>query len=179
MKSDLEYPLNFLEEAVNYFEGETLSSKFPKGITDEQINGVLYVINRLQCRYRDLIFRRYRDKMEMVEIAGAMKVTVARLHQLLHLAFNDVYTKSNYYYIMDGVSEIQLNGVGTIPLRDIGITQRTANALGRADMFTVGDLLKYLDKKGFESFMALRGIGQNSYIEIKDALRSVDIMLQY
>lgn len=177
MNSKLEYPINVLEEALNYFEGEPLATVFPNGLTDEQVNGIYFVLNRLQARYRDLLQRHYKSGESFVKIAASNSITKARVYQLLHMAFSDMLSKTNYKFIRDGVGVAFINGTNTIVIKDTGVHHRISNALGRAGIFTIGDLICFFEEHTMKEFMAIRCMGLKNYDELRNALLIYDIDL--
>lgn len=177
MNSNLKYPINVLEEAINYFEGEPLAVKFPNGLTVEQTNGILYVINRLQSRYRELITGHYRDGKSIKILAEETAVSKARLYQLLHLAYSDMLSEGNFKFILQGVSDLYINGDTVTPIRDTGVSGRVSNALGRANIHTIADLLQYFEEHTMADFMKIRCMGTVNYAELHEALLNYDIDL--
>ncbi len=177
MNSTLDYPINVLEEALNYFEGTPLSAKYPNGLNDKQINGIYFTINRLQPRYRDLIHKHYSNNESFVDIAKSMSVSKSRVYQLLHKAFSDILSEANYKYIRDGIDATFINGTNAIAIKDIGVSQRVSNALGRAGIFTIGDLICFFESHTMREFMSIRCLGNVNYAELHNALLEYDIDL--
>lgn len=177
MKSTLEYPLNALEEAINYFEGEPIAYSFPNGINDEQIRGVLYVIDNLQLSDRDIIISRYKNSESVQDIAKSRRVTSARIYQYLHNAFKDILTSPFRHYIWDGVDS-SLDSNKLLKLTEIGLSRRIINALNRANIHNVNDVFDYVEKYGIAQFKKIRCFGEVSYTELQQALDKVGLTLE-
>jgi DNA-directed RNA polymerase subunit alpha len=63
-----------------------------------------------------------------------------------------------------------------MPLDQLGLSTRVFNALRRAGVKNVGEVLEMLDEGGEDALLAVRNVGAKSMEEIKDSLEEADLL---
>jgi DNA-directed RNA polymerase subunit alpha len=63
-----------------------------------------------------------------------------------------------------------------MPLDQLHLSTRVFNALRRAGVKNVGEVMEMLDEGGEDALLAVRNVGSKSLDEIKEALEEADLL---
>jgi large subunit ribosomal protein L31 len=64
-----------------------------------------------------------------------------------------------------------------VMLVELGLSKRALSALSGADISNADDVVKMLDEGGEEALLAITGFGRKSLIDLKKALKALDVEL--
>lgn len=154
-------------------------------VTDEEYYAIIDVFSRLEERQKYLLMAYYgfeRDaRMGYTELAREIGVTDARIAQILENARRKLrsYSQSYRRYLpsLFGFETVKKESIKYSNGKEnprthvdgLGLSERTANCLGRAGIETLGQILKY-DPAGF---VKIHNFGARSAYELADKMKEL------
>ena len=169
-------------ERDKHFEASDIDSRI-YNLTQDQIDGLEWAIGSLkEKRASDIILGHYRDGKTYAELAKELGISSSRVAQIRISAIRKLRHPSKSQAILRGykawvackeqsetilVGEIKAKPITERSIDALALSVRPYNALRRAGIDTIGDLVKY----SLEELMYIRNIGT---LGIKEIVENVD-----
>jgi RNA polymerase sigma factor (sigma-70 family) len=183
-KSDTDiYPINLLKD-INVNEYSKVYIEYAH-LTEDQVKGLEYALSQMRKRETEMVLLRYRDKKTFQAIAEIYNRSDSRVSQIIQKVLRKLRHPSRMIYIVEGyeaycnrmnreheefrliysgVSEERRSEILQLPIEDLQLTVRSYNALKRAGICTLADLVER--SKDVEVFVRIRNFGKASRVEV-------------
>ena len=149
-------------------------------LSDDQMDGLSFVMRQLMERERVVLLLRYKEHKTLDVTASYFNITRERVRQIIAKAIRKLRHESRVPYYRDGyqatldnreeMKEQILTKLGEnmrkIPLYELKLTVRTCNCLSRAGYTTLGEVAA----ADPETIKNVRNLGAKSYSEIQGIL---------
>lgn len=126
---------------------------------------------------KEVILRRYRDGMDISEIAKSLELSRQRIHQILADAMEGVRMTLVALCMTDKARKKYDTRVTEFD----GLSYRCVNALMRNNLTTPSQVVKYVRRckevPAEEAIMRLRGLGRKTAVEICTFMRTSHLMV--
>lgn len=153
---------------LKFFNNELLD-----GITDDQRNGINYLINDFSQDWKRILELRYIDKLPLAKIGKQIGVTTERVRQILTKSLKKLKEYDESEYVILGLKATQEKETKETeerlffdrPIEELGLSGRAYNCLMRAGYNTVGSVV--LSRK---SLINIKKIGSHVVDEINEKI---------
>lgn len=177
---NLPWPQNILAAAwIEDKYGKTICE-----LSDDQMDGLIYVLDKLTERERVSVYYRYQECMSYSRIAEISGVSVTRIQQIITKSINVLKDPENIDYIVFGLQkneqyrkqekekirnteniENKISCLKKISIHKVGLSRRTRKVLEHANIATLGDIAEIIISDPI-NFIRIRDIGIKSVIDI-------------
>jgi len=177
------YPVNLLQE-INVNECSEAKIDYTH-LLDDQVKGLEYVLGQLKKRETEIVLLRYRDEKTLQEIGEIYNRSNTRIAQIIRKALCKLRHPTRLIYIVEGYdaycnrmkreqegfkliysedNEEHRKEILQLPIENLQLTIRSYNALKRAGIGTLADLVER--SKDVEAFVRIRNFGKASIVEV-------------
>lgn len=145
----------------------------------EQCNALKYIVeNKLNERCYKIVQLLYINQMSIEDVLLEYKISKNKLINILNNIYEIILSNDNKQLMYKGVDDYYVSGSRKIKINELNITQRGCNALKRANIFTIGDILMFVDNYGTETLKQIKNFGNTSYRELSEKLLDVNVDLK-
>lgn len=175
------YPNNLLQAIADMSpDTENIPTN---NITEDIVLGLEYALSTLMEREQEVLQLRYREHTLLREIGERWGCSVQNINAIELRALSKLLSPTRLGYIQHGkrgyaklLAQIKIQTAPTeyqseIPLKDLGVGQRSINALAKKGYVAVGDIAPLTKKE----ISAIRNLGLQSIVEIAEALERVGV----
>ena len=153
---------------LKFFNNELIES-----ITDDQRNGINFLINDFSQDWKRILELRYIDKLSLAKIGKQVGVTAERVRQILIKSIKKLKEYDESEYVILGLKATQEKEIKETeerlffdrPIEELGLSGRAYNCLMRAGFNTVGSVV--LSRK---DLINIKKIGSHVVDEINEKI---------
>lgn len=171
-KNNFQYPYNLL----NKLYGKEMDMVFPNGINADQMEGLNYILSLLEKEEKQYILLRYKQGLKFLEIADIFHVTAGNIEQRIFKICN-LKLRPRRYYIEKGLRGfkqemhcLKETNKEAIPIEYLDLPQKYYNALKRAHLHTVGDILDKMKTSSAKWYASAYNVGKQRAIFVETVL---------
>lgn len=153
-------------------------------LTKDQVKGLEYALSQMRKRETEMVLLRYRDEKTFQAIAEIYNCSDSRISQIIRKVLRKLRHPSRMIYIVEGyeaysnrmnrahkefrliysgVSEERRSEILQLPIENLKLTVRSYNALKRAGICSLADLVER--SKDVEAFVRISNFGKASRVE--------------
>jgi len=158
-------------------------------ISEDQLQGLRYAINKLNPREKDVLVARYDNRITYREVAASLHIPLDRARYLHDRAIKKLKQHEAYYRdgftstvhrlaqekedykteLVEKVKQADQNHIAQKSVKDVELSARIINSLTGAGIYTVGDLVTLILGDPVK-FKRIKNIGVKSREEIMQQL---------
>ena len=167
-------------------------------LSDDQMEGLLYVMSNLRDREEALIIKRYKEHMTLDECGDSIGRSRERVRQIIKTGIRKlrhptrtVYIRKGYYGLLKEQEQQRIEVekqkklseekyhelLSNIRISECGLSVRTANCLTRAGLYNLYDVLKLIDDR-YEDFVKIRNLGVRCQYEVISKLEEYGVTIK-
>lgn len=168
--------------------------EFPDGVPQDIVESVDYALTTIRARESEALRMRYRDGMTLEQIGKRLEVSGERARQIInngewflrhptriaYIAYGLTRASIIQTELRDEMEKARQGGLSALefhadtPIDSLSLTTRASNALHRAEIETVGDIVKLMDKLDcdiYEALFSIRYCGHKTAVQILASLK--------
>ena len=158
-------------------------------LNDDQLAGLQHALTTLKDKEQKILKLRFEEGSTWVQVGKQLGISSSRVQQLAARAIRKLQHPNRSIFLRYGLDgtrtfrESQINGaisedLRALPIPELGLPTRVANALLKADLKTVGQVYDMLMIRT-EELMRLRNFGASSTVELLKKLREYGIHIEF